>query len=492
MNQRWRPEAHQKKPQTPAIDKEFVECALGTYTPSPLSLGAACRPNPSPFRPSHRWAKSQNLQKNIPSPTVRGPLVSVNSLEFSVHGRCTQAAKQLDDTSLLNTDYISPDLCTGRRTQAAQQLDDPSLLNTDYLSSDLCTGRRTQAAKQLDDPSLQCFTRAPTTTRTPNRLTQAAKQLDDPSLQCFTLSVDHLIRPHSRVLCARADALRPPSSLTTQAINVSAQCHQPSWRHQPDCTSIECNTSYGHRPVVLTRQIATRPHVTTKCQTLEFPHNTSAPMQQRAWTTSRRTAPGNCGNTSLKYRTLSPYLGNGSPLRGTPSTTKVLLFINTARSHTNQLDNTIPHAPQPPSSLTTEFDFLEQCHQPMWRHQHECTRPPSSLTTEFEFLEQCHQPMWRHQSECTSAAKQLDDRVGFPWRVPPSNVTAPTRIYPSRQAAWRPSLISLNSVGQFTQSPTLHHIFVKRGWNKTSPNRIPWTHRPRHLRPCTYLRRSRQ
>ena len=78
----------------------------------------------------------------------------MDSPEFFVHGRRTQAAKQLDDPSLLSTDHfffrlnlrsplksedspqkqrIKRPLCTARRTQAAKQLDDPSLLSTDHF-----------------------------------------------------------------------------------------------------------------------------------------------------------------------------------------------------------------------------------------------------------------------------------------------------------------------------------------------------------------------
>ena len=134
------------------------------------------------------------------------------------------------------------------------------------------------------------------------------------------------------------------------------------------------------RRVVLTRQFASRSHVITKCQTLEFPHNSSAPdattgmnnmtktcgnstgvkrsqdngtrqnngqeqldQERHLWKHGctkqpgqrhkhnnvqeqpcRRPAPVKSVETqALKYRTLSPFPGNGPPLRGTPGKIKV-------------------------------------------------------------------------------------------------------------------------------------------------------------------------
>ena len=104
-------------------------------------------------------------------------------------------------------------------------------------------------------------------------------------------------------------------------------------------------------------------------------------------------------------------------------------------------DDTIPIAPRPPSSLTTE---LEPAARP---------QVPRNHWTQ-QLLAQCHQSLWRHHPDCSPAAKQLDDRVwarsqsprtsqsqntATACTVPPITLTTPTQIYPGRQAAWRPS-----------------------------------------------------
>ena len=104
-------------------------------------------------------------------------------------------------------------------------------------------------------------------------------------------------------------------------------------------------------------------------------------------------------------------------------------------------DDTLPIAPWPPSSLTTE---LEPAARP---------QVPRNHWTQ-QLLAQCHQSLWRHHPDCTPAAKQLDDRnrarsqsprtsqsliTATACTVPPTNSTTPARLHPNRQTAWRPN-----------------------------------------------------
>ena len=139
----------------------------------------------------------------------------MDSQEFFVHGRRTQAAKQLDDPSLLSTDHIF------FRVNLRSPMKSEDSPQKQRIKRPLCTGRRTQAAKQLDDPSLQCVTQsADHQTRTPNPV--------KPFL------TPHNCTPNRQAAWRLNDACTSPPPIGSTA---TAPCHHTTWRHdQPNCT----------------------------------------------------------------------------------------------------------------------------------------------------------------------------------------------------------------------------------------------------------------